>query len=667
MKFLFAILLCFGATELQAQNNSSDSDAQKPTIYDRPLSDRLVSYDMKVSLDPESKSISGKQRVTWRNPDGVAVDTLQFHLYLNAFKNNQSTFMKESGGRHRGFEAGGEDPWGGVEINSMKVVNINQDLPGEFGGIQLSDPNAGVDITENMAFIQPDDDNRDDQTVISVALPQAVQPGETITLDIDFDSKLPKISARTGWEESSGDSLFYFVAQWFPKLGVYEVPGQRYVPETASKGKWSTHQFHANSEFYADYGSYRVEIDAPTGYTLGATGVELSRVEKDGITTHTYFAEDVHDFAWTASADYIESFQQWEHVNLRLLIQPEHVNQADRHFDAAIKSLEWFTANVGEYPYTTLTLVDGKGGSNGMEYPTLITCGTVHKLPKWARPLELVTIHEFGHQYWYGLLASNEAEEAWLDEGINSYTESKIMDWGYGEGSVVELPGFQISGAQMQRLSYVKSAPSRGAIFTKSWEHQFGDFGKLSYPKPATMLMTLEGLLGEEAMMEILRAYYDTWKFRHPTTNDFIDVAEAVSGQELDWFFSQYIYGTSSVDYELQSFSSNRIDGEDSYETKVRLHRLEDGYMPQTVRVTFTDDTVEDFEWDGEDEWFELKFERQLRVVQAELDPDFKIKMDINRLNNRFSRDTSEIVGRKYSNKVLVWVQQVLFALGGLI
>ncbi len=655
----FLLLFCSGLAFAQ----------EKPTIYDRPMSDRRVSYDMKVSLDPETKTIAGRQRVQWRNPDSVPVDTLQFHLYLNAFKDNNSTFMRESGGVHRGFTASGEDPWGGVQINSMRVVNIDQQLPGELGGIGLDDISTGQDITERIEFIQPDDGNTQDQTVIAVALPRAVLPGETITLDIDFDSKLPKISARTGWEESSGDSLFYMVAQWFPKLGVYEIPGQRYVPEIASRGQWSTHQFHQNSEFYADYGTYRVEIETPIGYTVGATGVEVSRENRDGKTISIYWADDVHDFAWTASADYLESFQQWQHVKIRLLLQPEHEAQADRHYESAINALEWFGKNVGEYPYSTLTIIDGIGGSNGMEYPTLITAGTVYKLPKWARSLEQVTIHEFGHQYWYGLLASNEAEESWLDEGINSYTELKIMDSSYGDASFVDLPGLTLNVSQFQRLIYTKMDPGRGAIYTRSWEHTGDmDYGKTSYMKPATMLMTLEGLIGEEQMMELLKAYYDIWRFRHPTTNDFMDVAEEVTGQELDWFFSQFIFGTVTVDYEVQSLSNTRQEDDETFDTKIQLHRIGDGYMPQTIRLTYADESTKDFPWDGEDEWYELNVSQDQRVVQAELDPEFKIKMDINRLNNRRTRNyDTNLASRKYSNKVLVWVQQLLFAIGALV
>ncbi len=276
--------------------------AQQATTSTEPLSERRVAYRMDVTLDPEQKTVAGTERVTWRNPDTVPVDELQFHLYLNAFRSENSTFMKESGGSHRGFSPDDEDPWGGVDIQRMQIVTGEQ-----TDVMPLGAPTAeGEDLTDRIQFIQPDDDNVDDLTVISVPLSEPVEPGETITLDIDFVSRMPQIFARTGWERKANDSLFFMVAQWFPKLGVYEVPGQRYVPADTSHGRWSTHQFHANSEFYADFGTYEVSITAPDNYVVGASGVRIDESSNQGLSTVTYRADDVHDFAWTASSEFLE-------------------------------------------------------------------------------------------------------------------------------------------------------------------------------------------------------------------------------------------------------------------------------------------------------------------------------------------------------------------------
>ena len=395
------------------------------------------------------------------------------------------------------------------------------------------------------------------------------------------------------------------VAQWFPKLGVYEIPGQRYVSPEASQGQWSTHQFHANSEFYADFGTYEVKMTVPSHYIVGASGYQVDSVSQGERKTLTYRADDVHDFAWTASSEFVEFEDQWEHVQLRLLIQPEHRAQASRHFKAAKEALHYFNEWVGPYPYSTLTLVDGVGGSNGMEYPTLITCGTTYMLPGWLRSLELVTIHEFGHQYFYGILANNEAEEAWLDEGINSYIEMRIMDTVYGEGSVVDLPWLKVSDSDFQRLNYVANNPERGAIYTKSWEYYpSSDYGKSTYSKPAAVLATLEGYLGWDTMEAILKTYYSEWRFRHPTTRDFLQVIEEVSGEDLQWFFDQYIYGTAIVDYAVGEFG---ISGSES---RVTVQRLGNGSFPVEVLVTFADGSEELVTWNGEDQEKTFIFEK---------------------------------------------------------
>lgn len=635
---------------------ASASAQPSPTTAEAPLSERRVSYTMDVLLDPEARTVQGTERVTWRNPGNVPVAELQFHLYLNAFKNERSTFMRESGGRHRGFSAEGDDVWGGVTVDRMQIAGLE-----------------GADLTQTIQFIHPDDDNPDDETVISVQLPQPVLPGETIALDIDFTSRLPKISARTGWEEKADGTPFFMVAQWFPKLGVYEVPGQRYVPEDAPEGQWSTHQFHANSEFYADFGTYDVTMTVPEDYVLGASGVRVEERTEGGMKTVRYVADDVHDFAWTASPAFEEYTTTWRHVNLRLLVQPEHADQAQRHFDAAIAALEHFDAWVGPYPYTTLTLVDGVGGSNGMEYPTLITCGTVYKLPAWARYLELVTIHEFGHQYFYGLLASNEAEEAWLDEGMNSYFEARIMDAAYGPGSVLDMPGFSISNTAMQRAGYTEGDPTRGQVYARAWDYPFGGYAMNSYNKPAVLLLTLENHLGWETMQAIWQTYYQRWRFRHPTTRDFIAVAEEVSGQDLGWFFDQFVYGTAVVDYRVDAITNRNVSAEgeetERYESTVRVERAGDAIFPQTLQVRFADGTTETRTWNGRDPWYDFAFTGEQRIVEAYLDPENHILLDIDKLNNRrvVGNEADRRVGRKYQLKTAVWLQQLFTLIAGLL
>lgn len=635
--------------------------AQRTTISDQPLSDRIVSYTINAELDPVAKTIAGRQQLTWRNPDKQPVNELQFHLYLNAFKDSSSTFMVESGGRHRGFSSSDPNRWGGISVDRMVRV-------GSTMGDRAATTAQGqtTDLTDSIRFIQPDDNNLNDRTVISVPLDEPVAPGETITLAIDFTSTLPRVMARTGWEYADNGELFIMAAQWFPKIGVLEVPGQRYVPADADRGVWNTHQFHENSEFYANFGEYDVTITTPNEFKVGASGVLVSETIEDDVTIRNFRADDVHDFAWTASPAFEVYTDTWNHVNLRLLIRKEHKGQRKRHLDAAKVALEYFDKWVGEYPYTTLTLVDGVGGSNGMEYPTLITMGTVYGLPSWVRMLEVVTIHEFGHQYFYGMLASNEFEEAWLDEGMNSYLETAIMDAAYGVGSVISFPGVPISDSQMQRVSYTESNPFGGALFTNSWEYGNGEFGRNSYSKPATVMRTLENVIGKETMAAFLKEYFETWKFRHPTTADLQATVERVADQDLDWFFDQFVYGTAVVDFDVRSMHSE-MTSEQSWTTNVTIGRKYDAIIPVDVRVRFEDNSEQLVSWDARADSTTLTFESSAPIVEAFIDPENKIVLEITPLDNRVRAEPSAVYPSKVLLKTTAWFQGLFYLLRALI
>ncbi|MEM1271482.1 MAG: M1 family aminopeptidase, partial [Bacteroidota bacterium] len=232
----------------------------------------------------------------------------------------------------------------------------------------------------------------------------------------------------------------------------------------------------------------------------------------------------------------------------------------------------------------------------------------------------------------------------------------------YGRGSVIDFPGFKISDSDFQRLSYTEQNPTRGAIYARSWDYTTrGDFGRNSYAKPATVLLTLEGLIGEDTMREILRTYFERWRFNHPTTEDFKQVAEEIAGDrvDVDRFFEQFIYGTVAVDYRLQQLSSqsNDLSG---FTTVVRIHRMEEGVLPQTLRVRFADGHEETRSWDGEAEWQTFTFRHGTQAIDAFIDPGDLIRMDLNRLNNRRAYDNADAAETKYAFKLLVWIQQVL-------
>jgi hypothetical protein len=634
--------------------------APAQTISRTPLSPRNANYAIDVTLDVEKKTLEGREVLEWKNISNDRITELQFHLYLNAFKNSESTFMKESGGQNRGIAASSTD-WGWTNVTRM----------------QLAD---GTDLLAGATFIQPDDGNIHDQTVLRVPLPKPVRPGETIKVEIDFRARLPKIFARTGFVDN-----YFFVGQWFPKIGVWEPAGMR----GRTTAGWNSHQFHSNTEFYADYGVYDVQMTVPKGYVLGATGVLQSlREHPNGAITHAYRAEDVHDFAWTCSREYMVFEETWKHVTIKLMIQPEHVETAkDRYFASTKAALEYFDQWLGTYPYTNVTVVDPPiyaTGAGGMEYPTLITGGSARYIPSGLRMTELVTVHEFGHQYWYGLVGNNEFEEAWLDEGFNQYSETRIMDATYGEKTgMVDVAGFRIGDAEFARDSYVNMRdPKAAPIDIPAWEFPDGAYGSVTYSKTATWLITLERLIGRPVMDEVMRTYYERWRFRHPGRADFEAVVNEVVrnhhgarfGPSMDWFFVQMLDGTELCDYAVGKVGSRRVaaprgEGVDTtgssarprlFETTVTVERRGEVMLPVDVLVTFTDGYAELVTWDGKARVKKLTFIREHEVVAATVDPEHRLWIDKDFGNNAYSTEVSTAAIWKYTFKMLYWLQNAV-------
>ncbi len=619
-------------------------------IFPKPLSPRLANYQIDVSLDTKTRKLTGREILTWRNPSNAPVNELRFHLYLNAFRNEKSTFMRESGGQLRGDQIDRntkESPYGSIDVVSMKTAS------GEALAYE---------------FIQPDDSNASDRTVIRVPLSKPVGPGQTISLNIAFRAKLPKIFARTGYSRD-----YYLVGQWFPKIGVYEPAGTRY----ATTNQWNCHQFHADSEFYADYGVYDVNITAPKDYWVSATGLFVGeKMLPNNRKKVQYHAEDVVDFAWTASPHFQVINDKWQRpgggsVSIELLMQPEHLSQAQRHLDAVKAAMSYFDKHVGRYPFPNLTIVDPPthaSGSGGMEYPTFITAGTSWGTPAGLRVPEVVTVHEFGHQYFMQLLASNEAEEAWLDEGFNQYLEGRIMDETYGpKTSVVDWLGFRMGDLELSRDQYVHQRnPAIGSSFGNTWQLPAGQYGVLTYMKTATWMRTLEGLVGRGVMDEIMQTYFSRWQFRHPNAQSFIAIVNEIVpkrlgqryGPDMNWFFAQALYGEQVVDYQLQSIRNRTREKKPVSE--VTVLRNFDGQMPVEVLVRLDGGTdakprEQRLVWDGKAR--QHTFTVPGRVLWAQVDPARKVFMDIDFTNNSLTLSPSTAPQAKIATYFLFWVE----------
>jgi hypothetical protein len=471
-------------------------------------SPRISTYVMNVELIPAEKTVRGTQTVTWRNDTQARTQELRFHLYLNAFRDKKSTLMLESDEEFR-------EQWKSGESSTTSELGSTSgsESRGEFGwtsvtSVRLIPPDGqGEPVALETGFSHPDDDNLDDQTVLVVQLPSAVQPGGQVTVEMEFVSFLPKAYRRTGWIPGGGFMCFH----WYPILGVLEPDGQ-------GGSRWNCHQFHTNTEFFADFSVYDVKITVPDrywrdeeddeipyrGHRVGATGGEPTEVtavptgaDGEAKVTLRFQQADVHNFAFVADPNYVRHEKLFEfmaaeadktevapavagalgaavadydlpEVKMILLLHPEHdtVVQRDRHFAAIEVGLEFYGLRYGAYPYGTVTAVDpgqdiqGRRLGGGMEYPTLFTCGTSLFPHGRANRPEGVTVHEFGHQYWYGLSGNNEFEESWLDEGINSYSESRAQYLAYNRGQMDRVATVDL--VQTSSLGLLSVAATRG-------------------------------------------------------------------------------------------------------------------------------------------------------------------------------------------------------------
>jgi hypothetical protein len=327
-----------------------------------------------------------------------------------------------------------------------------------------------------------------------------------------------------------------------------------------------------------------------------------------------------------------------------------------------------------------------------MEYPTFITSLSFWGIGSWLRLAEQATIHEFGHQYFYGLLATNEFEDPWMDEGINEYMEARIMDQMYGsDGSVLSVLGFHVGDFQLARAGYAgMKNPSIAPLTGASWKIPGQAYGPLVYYKTAVVLKTLERMIGCTTMDTILSSYYRQWRFRHPTPKDFLNVVNEVVrrqhgnrfGKNLDWYFEQTLFGTGVCDFELADLKTNSVskfagiaeeDGKSGirkepndstggplYETTVAVNRLGEIILPVEVLVRFSDGKEVRETWDGRDRRKEYRYLRPSAAVFASVDPDDLIPLDINRVNNEKSVAPATSVVWKYTAKILFWMQNLL-------
>jgi aminopeptidase N len=653
---------------LSAAPPAPQAPALPPEPKAAPLSPRNANYDIDVRLDPDAKTLRGRETIHWRNISGQPTSELQFHLYWNAWRDAESTWLRERqlAGMYTKPQ---DDAWSAIDVASLRA----RDASGNW-----------TDLTARSRFIAPDDGNPRDRTVMSLPLPWTIGPEATIDVEVAWSSKIPRPFARTGYIED-----YFFIAQWFPKLGVLEDRG------------WNTHQFHSATEFFSDFGVYNVAITLPRRFVVGASGRESGRGDNnDGTTTHRYHGEDIHDFAWTAAPDFIDLSKRFTHptlpsVDMRLLLRPEHRSQAERYFSAAAATLKYYGEWFGAYPYGHVTIVDPayQSESDGMEYPTFFVGRANWLAPPHQQTPENVTMHEFGHQWWYGMVATNEFEHAWMDEGFNTYSTARAMDQWFHPNRVAMryFGGFipwtfeDITHARLDndRLDGYRLNAETDPPWVPTFTYWPGTARFITYNKTALWMHMLEKQVGWPTMQRIMSAYYEHWKFKHPKPADFFDTVREVSGRGYVTFFDEVYRSSNTFDYGVQEFTSEAgriettpyvpetyvrhgpVSRTQLYRTTVVIRRYGEASFPVDVVTTFENGERKKEGWDGQDRRVIYTYERPSKAVSVQVDPDRVLLLDVNYTNNsRTLAPRTREASLKWALTWMTWLEQLMLAYG---
>ena len=508
-----------------------------------------VHYRIDVELDDVNHMLTGFIEIDYINHSPDSLNFIYFHLWPNAYNSTTTEFAKQQ-----------------IENGSSSFQAANAEKRGA-----LTDLNWKADGNELLWHYYYGYED-----VARVILNDAIYTGDTVTLYTPFKVDIPSSFSRLGHVGQS-----YQVTQWFPKPAVYDKEG------------WHEMYYLDQGEFYSEFGSFDVKITLPANYVVGATGdlqtaeelewlnqkaeatVQIAEFDRSDMSfpvsdsktkTLHYKASDVHDFAWFADKRYhvlkgevelpgsgrkVTSWAMFTNNEADLWLKSiEYLNDATYYYS------DW----VGDYPYNQVTAVDGAlSAGAGMEYPMITVIGQSGT----AKYLELVIMHEVGHNWFYGVLGTNERAYPWMDEGINSYYENRYMETKYPNLKMVPFLEDKRLGKMFDLRQYEHSYASellylfnarRGLdqpICAHSEEHTHSNYGSMVYSKAAIAFQYLEAYLRENTFDEIMQQYYTDWQFKHPQPADLEALFETSTGKNLDWFFTDVLCTDKKSDYAI--------------------------------------------------------------------------------------------------------------------
>lgn len=541
MRLYFTALLFFLAFQLVAQ---------KDTNYFQ----QEVVYNIHVTLNDKQHQIDGNEKIIYKNNSPKTLNYIYFHLWPNAYKNYKSALSKQK-----------------LEEGNTNLYFAHDSILGFIDGLEfkVNGEVASWNITEA------------NQDVAIVYLPMPLLSGESVEISTPFSVKLPKgIFSRMGHIGQS-----YQITQWYPKPAVYDENG------------WHNMPYLDQGEFYSEYGTYDVHITLPTNYRVGATGDLVNGDEElawlDSIAEKTsqieefdlydmdfpisssqtktlhYHQEKVHDFAWFADKRYhvLKGDVVLPHSKEKVTTWAMFTNNEADLWKKSIEYLNdatyYYSLWNGDYPYKHVTAVDGAlSAGGGMEYPNVTVIGESGN----DFSLETVIMHEVGHNWFYGILGSNEREHPWMDEGINSANELRYIEKKYPErklvGDVTEdnassvVKWFDLlhfKHKAQYELAYLINARRNldQPIEFPAAEYTPLNYGGIVYSKTAIVFDYLRAYLGDEMYDKCMQRYFQEWKFKHPQPKDLKKIFEEETGENLDWFFDEMIKTTKKIDYKI--------------------------------------------------------------------------------------------------------------------
>ena len=506
-----------------------------------------ANYKIFVDINVKNNRYKGNQEIVYTNNSNDTLNKIFIHLYFNAFK--ASSDMAER-------LVSGDD------INTRFDINLKELKPEEEGYLDVF--NLKQDNTDVDSFVS--------DTILEVTLANPLVPGQSSIFSMDFKGQVPITIRRAGRDSPMG--VKFSMAQWYPKISEYDYEGWNTAPYTGR-------------EFHGVWGDFDVNIKIDKDYIVAASGY-LQKTDqlnpKLGVKSGNkriwnFIAPRVHDFTWAADPDYIHDVYPGPNgvkLNFYYKNDPKIVENWRALQPITAELMKFFNENIGTYPYKQYSVV--QGGDGGMEYSmlTLINYGDEFV------PLVSVTSHELAHAWFQGVLATNEMNHEWMDEGAASYfgdlAESFVLKTDFYR-SIMSSYGRYI-GLANSGMEMPQSTNANRYKFNRAYE-------STAYSKGFVFLSQLRYIIGNESFKKTIKNYFNTYKFTHPLPNDFRRIAEQSSGILLNWYLTDWTQTTNKIDYAIHKVEKS------NKKSIITLKRIGLMPMPLEVLVKLKDDTEE--------------------------------------------------------------------------